>query len=314
MQDKQEHFIKNIEIKNFKCFEDFKAKGFGRVNLIGGKNNVGKTAFMEALYVNIYSYKSENNPSMALSDTISIRYNQVILQDLLLLKGREYIIKEVEEKIINFNNADIKSNIHSIHTNYIKGDLGYRDKINLIKYFLGNNTITNDKLEESYAKVIELEQEQHIDTLLKYIDPNIKSFRIINSQPKCNFINNSTFIDIHELGDGLYKYISILLSIFICKDSYLFIDEIDNGIHYSNLDKLWEIVLINSKEQNVQVFATTHSKECIESYARIAKKLEDEEITFLDMGRKKDGSVAMITMNSKQFQDEIEMTNEVRGW
>jgi len=46
-----EHFIKNIEIKNFKCFEDFKAEGFGRVNLIGGKNNVGKTAFMEAIFI-----------------------------------------------------------------------------------------------------------------------------------------------------------------------------------------------------------------------------------------------------------------------
>ena len=52
MQEKENHFIKNIEIKNFKCFEDFKAEGFGRVNLIGGKNNVGKTAFMEAVYIN----------------------------------------------------------------------------------------------------------------------------------------------------------------------------------------------------------------------------------------------------------------------
>jgi len=50
-----EHFIRNIEIKKFKCFEDFKAEGFGRVNLIGGKNNVGKTAFMEAVYVNVHA-------------------------------------------------------------------------------------------------------------------------------------------------------------------------------------------------------------------------------------------------------------------
>jgi AAA15 family ATPase/GTPase len=50
-----EHFIKNIEIKNFKCFEDFKANGFGRVNLIGGKNNVGKTAFMEAVCTNVFT-------------------------------------------------------------------------------------------------------------------------------------------------------------------------------------------------------------------------------------------------------------------
>lgn len=50
-----DHFIKNIEIKNFKCFEDFTAEGFGRVNLIGGKNNVGKTAFMEAFCINVYA-------------------------------------------------------------------------------------------------------------------------------------------------------------------------------------------------------------------------------------------------------------------
>ncbi len=45
--------LKEIEIKDFKCFKDFKANGFKRVNLIGGKNNVGKTAFMEAYYLGI---------------------------------------------------------------------------------------------------------------------------------------------------------------------------------------------------------------------------------------------------------------------
>jgi len=38
-----------------KCFQDFKASGFKRVNLIGGKNNIGKTAFLEACYINVYS-------------------------------------------------------------------------------------------------------------------------------------------------------------------------------------------------------------------------------------------------------------------
>ncbi len=32
------HFLQQIQIKNFKCFDDFKADGLGRVNLIGGKN------------------------------------------------------------------------------------------------------------------------------------------------------------------------------------------------------------------------------------------------------------------------------------
>jgi len=44
-------------------------------------------------------------------------------------------------------------------------------------------------------------------------------------------------------------------------------------------------VLKVSKELNVQVFATTHAKECIESYAGVAEKLEDKEIKYIKMSR-----------------------------
>jgi AAA15 family ATPase/GTPase len=38
-----------MKIKRYKCFKDFEVNGFKRINLIGGKNNIGKTAFLEAL-------------------------------------------------------------------------------------------------------------------------------------------------------------------------------------------------------------------------------------------------------------------------
>jgi len=309
-----EHFIRNIEIRNFKCFENFSAEGFGHVNLVGGKNNVGKTAFMEACYTNIFSHESLDTPSMALSDIIMLRYNQVILQDLLLEKGKTYIAKEIERKILEFNHSKITSNIQDITCNCQKEDLGLRDKKHLRKYFLGSTKVTNDKLEEAYGSILEQEMEDRIDALLKKVDSNIKSFRIINSEPKCNFLNNSTFISIHELGDGFYKYLSILFSIVICRNSYLFIDEIENGIHYTNLDKLWEIILTLSREQNVQVFATTHSKECIESYARVAKKLNDKDITYTVLTKLKDGSIDAGVYDSNMFINTIEQEHEVRGW
>ncbi|WP_041933389.1 AAA family ATPase [Gloeothece verrucosa] len=43
--------LEEIDIENFRCFEDTKISGFERVNLIGGKNNSGKTALLEALYL-----------------------------------------------------------------------------------------------------------------------------------------------------------------------------------------------------------------------------------------------------------------------
>jgi AAA15 family ATPase/GTPase len=44
--------IKNISVINFRCFDNLKVSGFKTINLISGKNNVGKTALLEALFLN----------------------------------------------------------------------------------------------------------------------------------------------------------------------------------------------------------------------------------------------------------------------
>lgn len=43
--------IKEFSIMNFKCFEKLEAKPWKRVNLIAGKNNIGKTALLEAIWM-----------------------------------------------------------------------------------------------------------------------------------------------------------------------------------------------------------------------------------------------------------------------
>ena len=42
---------RNFEIKNFRGLESLTIEGLGRINLITGKNNVGKTAILEALWM-----------------------------------------------------------------------------------------------------------------------------------------------------------------------------------------------------------------------------------------------------------------------
>jgi AAA15 family ATPase/GTPase len=44
--------IEDIEITNFRCFDRLKVSGYKRINLISGKNNVGKTALLEAIFLN----------------------------------------------------------------------------------------------------------------------------------------------------------------------------------------------------------------------------------------------------------------------
>ena len=41
----------SFRVKNFRCFRDLQINDLSRVNLIAGKNNTGKTALMEAMYV-----------------------------------------------------------------------------------------------------------------------------------------------------------------------------------------------------------------------------------------------------------------------
>jgi AAA15 family ATPase/GTPase len=43
--------FKSISIKNFRCFKDFFIDSLNRVNLITGKNGVGKTALLEAIFL-----------------------------------------------------------------------------------------------------------------------------------------------------------------------------------------------------------------------------------------------------------------------
>lgn len=43
--------IKKFSIRNFKCFEEIVTKPWERVNLIAGKNNIGKTALLEAIWM-----------------------------------------------------------------------------------------------------------------------------------------------------------------------------------------------------------------------------------------------------------------------
>jgi len=324
-----DHFIKNIEIKNFKCFEDFKAEGFGRVNLIGGKNNVGKTAFMEACWINVHILKVDIDFFLSALYRINFfreKINMFISND----DGVSRV--EIEDVIEKYNEVFFKTNLTQLQF-IVRKKLGIKEYIfkffdeefiikvndlslNLPHFkqmtFLDNFSFSDSKFKEFYASVQEKEEENYLNKILYEFDSKLKNFKIINDIPYCKV--SDTYLKITELGSGVSHLVSIVLSLFHSSKGYLFIDEIGYGIHYTNLDKLWEIILTISKQQNVQVFASTHSKECIESYARVAKELEDNEITFFKLGHNKKGELKGMVYPYDWFVDSVEQEQELRGW
>jgi AAA15 family ATPase/GTPase len=77
------------------------------------------------------------------------------------------------------------------------------------------------------------------------------------------------------MGDGMWRMFVLAVAITQCKDGTLLVDEIDTGLHYSVMAQMWKLIFDAAKEFNVQVFATTHSYDCVYSLAHICAKADE---------------------------------------
>lgn len=324
----QEHFLSNIEIIDYKCFKNFIAKDFKRINLISGRNNVGKTAFLESLLINLYSISSTKmtyaigiyNLTRDQLEFINEEKNHTILKEFKLKventtfnaksninDSKFKILNENGKKELNFiiNKNNIKININDFSFEAVAIDnIKYLDKFG----------IDNNGIKKLFDIIQKKDKENFLNNLINKFDSTIENFKIISNEPQCKISNISDYRKINEFGDGLKHYISIICAVFACENGQLFIDEIDNGIHYSQLEKLWEIIFIISKEVNCQVFATTHSKEMINAYAKVSQKLKDNDISFIELGKNKNNEVKANVYDKEMFLYELNQNHEVRGW
>lgn len=328
------HFIQYIDIDRYKCFSDFSAHGFQRVNLIAGKNNVGKTALMEAIYINArsptinnffnslisiyvdrkktdYAYKTFDNKDASnniLKQANALK-NKTNIQTIEFKSNDSELSRKYEININDSNSSIIEAemNIFSISVKATR----------LYICWIGSSRDSQEGIISSFAKIQEKDREDDLNRFINSFDNEIEKVKVIGDSIQCRVTaSDGTFSyrDISEYGDGLRLYISVIADMFAAENSYIFIDEIDNGVHYTSLDKLWDIILTLSKELNVQVFATTHSRECIESYCRMVEKHQARDISFITLVKNKEKKIKAIISDYETFTDSIHDSREVRGW
>lgn len=328
-----EHFVGYIKIKHYKCFDDFSAEGFKRVNLIGGRNNVGKTALMEALFVSAGSRNTQDvmlrlnflNYCRIWADVVD---NIKSLLDKLKsasesttfstnLCSIQYGFDEVNEIPGKYKIIFNESSLEVTESDFKEVMKSARSSIMNAAYIPSKGDSQKDII-HSFTAIQKKDREPEINEFIQRFDASIESVKVIGGNSiECKATKSdgsSSYLNINDFGDGLRHYIAIIADLFAAENGFAFVDEIDNGIHYSSLDDLWEIILTLSKELNVQVFATTHSKECIEAYCRAAEKLQDEDITFTTLVRNKEKQVKAIVRDYELFTNSIHDDHEVRGW
>ncbi|WP_187852850.1 AAA family ATPase [Helicobacter pylori] len=118
--------------------------------------------------------------------------------------------------------------------------------------------------------------EEELNERLNQFDNNIQSISFnTNNQLKLKVKNIKEKIPLSVFGDGLIKYLYIVSAFMADNAKTIYIDEVENGLHFSRMKLLLRCVIdfINdNKDGNLQVFMTTHNQESIEILDQVIRE------------------------------------------
>ena len=189
----------------------------------------------------------------------------------LISNGADYTKtkNEISGKPINgltFQYSSQKSKSHQSDIFVEDDKLSFREKaqvpINAIfvsaqKTSDAKNQFGEIQRQKKKADIIKLLQE--LDS--RIVDLSLNEISLIEADIGLDYL-----IPVTLMGGGISKCLNIALSMYCYKDGIVIIDEIENGLHYLAQNKIWEAIFAWANKLNVQVFASTHSFECINAF------------------------------------------------
>ena len=118
-------------------------------------------------------------------------------------------------------------------------------------------------------------------------------------------------LPLKSMGDGMTRLFHIIVALVNAKNGILLIDEFENGLHWSVQSAVWKTVFRLAADLNVQVFATTHSRDCVASFEE-AWKDSPEEGAFFRLQINKEGDSVARAYTLETLMDSLETDVEVR--
>ena len=379
--------LQSLKIEGFRGFQNFEMANLGRINLLVGKNNSGKTSILEAIqflyvqnnldiFLETISYRgefswSESNrtkvfeichlfpgheiiPSKEIiiigsreshqeSVTISVKSipiqlslfsdknddlnNDNIFDDeewnkLLLSIRWSQSQKPIELELLA-NGTLARDSIRRIASlSRISHKIGIDNKIEL--RFLTPFSLTSSDMAALFDNIVLSPLEDLIIESLKIIEPKIERIASIGSGKystannlgvRGGFLikikNHDQPIPIGSLGDGFWRMLGLVLAMVNLENGILLVDEIDSRLHFTVMTDMWKVVWETAKKLNIQVFATTHNRDCWQSLAELIteEKITDNEITIQRIDKDKEKAVSF---NTRQIYLASERDIEVR--
>ncbi len=174
-----------------------------------------------------------------------------------------------------------------------------------------------------WSKIALTPDEERVLFALRILDPAIERIAsqyeaepgLLSSRYRGGFIvrmeGQEMPVPIGSLGEGAWRMLALAVAVSRCSGGVLLIDEIDTGLHYSVMPDLWKMILASARSFDVQVFATTHSYDCVRSLG-LAFSAEESMKGHVSLQRIEAGSSRAVSYNEIELEVASENEIEVR--
>jgi len=332
--------INEIEIIDYKGFKNLKLDNLSQINVISGENNVGKTALLEAifLYKNIYFEDKNLGMFTSIEPFLFIARNRDITGNKInkYLKNIHFLAKTNEFSMnINYKSAnrltkEEQQNVKKIFNqdyehfiiNYINDFLIIKPikSIGLKRIFeyeyINSSKPTSKRLVELYSKIQSKGIQHKFLTYLKLLDNDIEWIepQLLDDEMllRINLKNPERSLVSSELGEGTNRYIEILATLLSNSKGTVFIDEIENGIHYTKLYDVWKAIIEIVQKEEIQLFVTTHDRESIEALAEASQDMNFNQITSIKLEKNRENSIYPIIRTYSSFSATVDSGMDIR--
>ncbi len=356
--------MESLEIHGYRCFESFRMGGLGRVNLLVGKNNSGKTALLEAVHAGTMAGRDlsalwgplirrgecfpdgdrgqsgpqleyRNSGPRAEYDVSHLFYGRAVGRGTafqVILRGPEPVSEQnlavevtpqegpptgpvgtfTDEEGTYYGKAlrvAVTGRTEPITLPLtVRGGLDPGEWISEGRHVLSERTdryttyIPPDSLSpsaiSSYWRSIALTPEEDLVLLsLRILALDVDRVAFVGlSEPRGASARGGLLlrrkgsdrpVPIGSLGDGVWRMFGLSIGLVRSCRGILLVDEIDSGLHYLAMHDMWWLVLRAAERLDVQVFATTHSLDCIRGLAEVCQDAPAGSISLqrLELGK-----------------------------
>jgi AAA15 family ATPase/GTPase len=294
--------ISNLEIQNFRGIKHLKLSQLNPINLIVGTNNAGKTSVLEAIYALCGS--GQDFHKLDVENSVFRGGGPSHLPLILTGSTGAIITAQLETlqvaRSIDSNNGrtslrpSLLNSINSIPQHFPHDNelAAFTQQVETSGIALAISTVidSNQNLLTQYSALVKQDLEEQLFSILKTFDKRVQRIdSVIETAGSLGLyvrMEGAGKIPIWLMGQGFIRLVSIYCQVIASKKKYILIDEIEQGMHYTNMQVLWKALAVLCKKLDLQIFATTHSTDAIQA----AANMEQEHQSLFKLIRLETGS------------------------